>query len=115
MGLRPTVLLAPPGAMYRSGTEVGDRGEEAIDGGDKRQAAAAPAALVHPCRLGGPPGDPPAHRWAARTVARQARALGNDADHDRRPPEWEEAQRDPRLLRGWPELGHDGDERLGGA
>jgi len=46
-------------------------------------------------------------------VARQARALGNDAGHDHRPADREETQRDPRLLRGWSEPGHDGDERLG--
>ena len=46
----------------------------------------------------------PAHRWATRPVAGQARALGNDETDDRRPQDREDAQRDPRLLRGWSNL-----------
>ena len=46
----------------------------------------------------------PAHRWATRPVAGQARALGNDETDDRRPQDREDAQRDPQLLRGWSNL-----------
>src|SRR5213594_1086861 len=38
--------------------------------------------------------------------------MGDDAPHHGGPPLRQEAQRDPRLLRGWSEPGHDGDERL---
>src|SRR5207249_8518431 len=74
--------------------------------------SATPASLGRRLGLGHSPRDLSAQSGSYGSVAAEAEPMGNDAPHHSGPPLRQEAQRDPRLLRGWSEPGHNGDERL---
>src|SRR6188508_69299 len=71
------------------------------------------ATVVHPRRVGRPSRSVQNHRWPLRSPASDGHHLGHDAAEDRRSKERPTTGRDPRLLRGWAEHRHHGDERLG--
>src|SRR5207245_8229045 len=71
-----------------------------------------PASLGRLVGLGHSPRDLSAQSGSYGSVAAEAEPMGDDAPHHGGPPLRQEAQRDPRLLRGWSEPGHDGDEWL---
>ena len=78
-----------------------------------RARSAPSASLVHPPLLVGAPRGMPHQRWPGGAVASEARPMGHCASDDNGAPHRPAAQRDRRLLRGWSESGHPGDERLG--
>src|SRR4051794_18492586 len=76
--------------------------------------SATPASLGRCLGLGHTPRDLSAQSRPQGAVAAKAKPLGNDAPDYGGPPLPKEAQRDPRLLRGWSEPRDDGDEWLEG-
>ena len=73
----------------------------------------SPPSVVRSLRLVHAPRLVPHHRRQGGAVATQTQPLGCHASHDHRASHWRAKERDPRLLRGWAEPDHHGDERLG--
>src|SRR5687767_13112668 len=112
---RRSYALALCWMTSRDAPGVRARDGEMPDGRSTTEIPAPPATMVRPDRLVGAPCHPPTDRRPPRTLEAAARQVGDDAAHDGRPQDRQEAQRDPGLLRGRSQPRHHGDERLGGA
>ena len=112
-------LRGPSPARHRIGSRPHGRREDARhDQGRStrrpRADASDPSAVPRSHRLDGAPRPLPAQRGSDRPLATGGRQqVRDDAPHDARATVGPAAGRDRRLLRGRPEPGHAGHERLG--